>query len=189
MKELKMKNIIKSQIKYNKMTVKNFYIKNQQNTLVYRRDVNLSFPLNSYGTTISASYYATRKWTYYANYNFNALLNSESIFNDYVTGFNTPKHKINIGIKGSRFWKNLDFNTNFHWVDAYVFQEFNRVGPVNAYYTVDMMVAYTFKKQSTMLKIGGSNITNNRYIQALGSPTIGAMFYVSLLYDPILGIQ
>jgi hypothetical protein len=31
MKELKMKNIIKSQIKYSKMTVKNFCIKNQQN--------------------------------------------------------------------------------------------------------------------------------------------------------------
>jgi iron complex outermembrane recepter protein len=51
------------------------------------------------------------------------------------------------------------------------------------------MLAYTFPKSSTMLKFGGSNITNNRYIQALGSPTIGAMFYISILYDPILGIK
>jgi iron complex outermembrane recepter protein len=170
-------------------TVTAEYVKKPENRLVYRRDVNLSFPLNSYGSTVSANYYATRKWTYYANYNYNALINAQSIFNDYVTGFNTPKHKVNIGIKGLHFWKNLDFNTNFHWVDSYLFQEFNRVGKVNAYYTLDMMVAYTFKQTSTMVKLGGSNITNNRYIQALGSPTIGAMFYISILYDPILGIK
>jgi iron complex outermembrane recepter protein len=170
-------------------TVNATYVKKPENRLVYRRDVNLSFPLNSYGMTISMNYYATRKWTYYANYNLNSLINSESIFNDYVTGFNTPKHKINAGIKGSHFWKNFDFNSNFHWIDSYLFQEFNRIGTVNSYYTIDMMLAYTFPKSSTMLKFGGSNITNNRYIQALGSPTIGAMFYISILYDPILGIK
>jgi outer membrane receptor protein involved in Fe transport len=89
-------------------------------------------------------------------------------------------------MRGTRFYKNLGITANLRWVDAFYFAEYDRVGMLDAYYTVDLALNYTFIKQKVMLKLGGTNITNTQYIQALGSPTVGALYYVSILYDGLI---
>ena len=37
-----------------------------------------------------------------------------------------------------------------------------------------------------MLKFGASNLLNNQVYQAYGSPSIGAIYYVSLVFDQAL---
>jgi hypothetical protein len=124
---------------------------------------------------------------FYANYNYNHLISSKDFASqDFVNGFNTPKHKTNIGFRGVNLYKHFGITSNLRWVDAFYFVEYDRVGIVDAYYNLDLMLNYTFAKQKTMVKIGGSNITNNRFIQALGTPTVGAIYYISVVYDGLI---
>lgn len=168
-------------------TINAAYVKNQQLTQVYRRAANSQFPVSSYGLAITSNYYLNSKWSFYANYNFNQLITSaDFISKNFEKGFNTPKHKVNVGLKGTRFYKNFGGTANLRWVDAFYFAEYDRVGMLDAYYTVDLALNYTFVKQKVMLKLGGTNITNTQYIQALGSPTVGALYYVSILYDGLI---
>lgn len=168
-------------------TINPAYVKKQQLTQVYRRAANAPFPVSSYGFSATVNFYQNLKWSYYANYNYNELITSETfINNNFAKGFNTPKHKINVGIRGNRIIKNLGVTANVRWVDAYHFAEYDRIGNLDAYTNVDLAFSYTFTKQKIILKLGGTNITNSRYIQALGSPTVGALFYVSALFDEMI---
>jgi outer membrane receptor protein involved in Fe transport len=121
------------------------------------------------------------------NYNYNQVIDNPEFYKqDFVASFNTPKHKYNIGFNALRIKKNFGFSMNLRWVDQILFKEYNKEGIINSYYNVDMMVSYNLPKYKTMLKIGGSNVTNERYIQSLGAPTVGAVYYFSILFDELL---
>ncbi|MCF8252952.1 MAG: TonB-dependent receptor [Bacteroidia bacterium] len=170
-----------------KDTINAAYLKeNRQYTQVFRRAVNSELPLNSFGFSISTNYYLTRNWTLFGNYNYNTLLNANDYSRSFVTGFNTPKNKVNIGFRSLNIYKGIGIGSNLQWVDAYYFKEYSRSGIVSAYYFIDLSLNYALPKQKLLLKLGGTNITNNRYVQALGSPTVGAIFYFSVLYDNLL---
>ncbi len=168
-------------------TINPAYIKNQQQTQVYRRAANAQFPVSSYGIATTLNYYQNSKWSYFANYNYNELITSETfIRQNFEKGFNTPKHKINFGVKGTRFYKNFGVAANVRWVDDFYFSEYDRIGTLDAYYTLDLALNYTFPYQHIMVKAGGTNVTNNRYIQALGSPSVGAIYFVSIVFDELI---
>ncbi|KKX50597.1 hypothetical protein L950_0209765 [Sphingobacterium sp. IITKGP-BTPF85] len=55
---------------------------------------------------------------------------------------------------------------------------------VSAYNNIDAQVSYKMPK--TTIKLGGSNILNNHYIQYAGGPTLGALYYMAITFDNIL---
>ena len=121
------------------------------------------------------------------NYNYNQMIdNPEFLKQDFVGAFNTPKHKFNIGFNAVKISKYFGINSNFRWVDQVYFKEYNKEGMVSSYYNIDLMISYSIPKYKTMLKIGGTNVTNERYIQSLGAPTVGAVYYFSILVDDLI---
>ncbi len=38
-----------------------------------------------------------------------------------------------------------------------------------------------------LFKVGGSNLLNHYYTTSFGSPQIGGLYYVTLIYEDILG--
>lgn len=168
-------------------TINAAYLKNnRQYTQVYRRAVNSDVPLHSIGFSVSANYYLNRNWTLFGNYNLNTLLNADDYNRSFVTAFNTPRNKVNLGFRALNLIKGIGVSSNLQWVDSYFFKEYSRSGMVDAYYYIDLSLNYSLPKQKLLLKLGGTNITNNRYVQALGSPTVGAIYYFSILYDNLL---
>ncbi|MDP3929841.1 MAG: TonB-dependent receptor [Bacteroidota bacterium] len=161
------------------------YVKNREKTMVYRRAVNSEIPLHSFGFSVSCNYYLNKNITIFGNYNLNTLSNAAVYDKAFVTAFNTPRNKVNSGFRVMNVYKGVGISSNIQWVDSYYFKEYSRAGIVNAYYFIDLSIHYALPKQKLLLKLGGTNITNNRYIQALGSPTVGAMYYFSVLYDSI----
>ncbi len=163
------------------------YIKDPQKTLIYRMAVNSRVPATAYGVSIALNYYINKNLTLLGNYNYNQMVqNNDFLKQDFIAAFNTPKNKFNIGINGVRIKKYLGFSSNFRWVDQIDFKEYNKEGIVNAYYNLDLMISYSLPKYKTMFKIGGSNVTNQRYTQSIGAPTIGAMYYFSILFDELI---
>jgi len=41
-------------------------------------------------------------------------------------------------------------------------------------------------KAKTTIKLGGSDIFNNRYLQYAGGPTLGALYYAAITLDGLL---
>ena len=46
-------------------------------------------------------------------------------------------------------------------------------------------VSYRLRELKSVLKVGGTNLLNNRIYQAYGSPSIGATYYVSMTFDEL----
>jgi iron complex outermembrane receptor protein len=139
---------------------------------------NSNANVNSYGASASINYYITNKLNVYTNYTF-ANIDSSRITDDLIPGFNTPKHKINIGIEGRSIWKGLGFSSNFRWVDNYFWQSPFATGPVPSFHTLDLQINYALKKAHSIVRIGASNLYNNEHIEAFGAAQIGAFYYAS----------
>ncbi len=158
------------------------------NLFIFRRSINSTVPVNTYGSTVSLNYYYSKKITLFGNYTYNILQETKAYTDqDYLVRFNTPKNKFNIGFNGIKLWKKVGLSAIYRWAQSYYYEEYTKKGTVPSYYTLDVSVTYHLdKKYNTMLKFGGSNITNVRYMQSIGGPTIGALFYFSVLYDDLL---
>lgn len=105
-----------------------------------------------------------------------------------MSEFNTPKHKTNIMFGNRKVTGNFGFNVTFRWQSEFLWQSSFTIpanGMVPAYKTVDAQISYRISDIKSVLKIGGSNLLNQKYIQSLGGPNIGAMYYVSLTFDEL----
>jgi hypothetical protein len=103
-----------------------------------------------------------------------------------IAAFNTPKYASNVTFGNSNAFHNFGFNIAWHWQDAFDwYGTFNgmRPGRIDAYSLVDVQLNKKLADGKTMLKLGASNIFNNRIYQAYGSPAIGALYYASVLVD------
>jgi iron complex outermembrane receptor protein len=59
-------------------------------------------------------------------------------------------------------------------------------GTVEAINNIDAQVTYRLPKVKSTIKIGGTDILNNRHIQYAGGPTIGALYYAAITIDGLL---
>lgn len=144
--------------------------------------VNSKTPVLSWGGGISLSYAAGRGIVPYVNYTYTDLRDQKSD-DPILPGFNTPKHKINVGVNGNKVWKGLGFSANFKWVTDYTWESPFGDGPVPSFHTLDLQLNYEIEKIYTTIRLGGSNIYNNLHIEAFGSPMIGALYYVGFTFD------
>jgi iron complex outermembrane recepter protein len=134
--------------------------------------------------------YTARGYTFGGNTNWNRLNLGQAENPDQVPAFNTPEWKVNLTVANRSLYRNVGFSTAFRWSDAYVWQS-SFIAGVNdavipAYYTLDAQVSYKMLPIKSILKLGGSNITNNRIRTLYGGPFIGAIYYVSITFDELL---
>jgi len=103
-----------------------------------------------------------------------------------IAQFNTPKYSTNVTFGNANIGDNFGFNAAWHWQSAFDwYGTFNGVRPgrIKAYSMVDLQFNKKIPSVNTTLKIGGSNIFNKYISQAYGSPAVGAIYYVSFLFD------
>lgn len=149
---------------------------------VYQLPMNATQNVSSYGGTVGLAYYFNNKYSATANYTY-ADLNTDNLSDDIIPGFNTPNHKINVGVKGRKVWKNLGFAANFQWVDNYEWQSTFGIGPVNSYRVLDAQLSYEFPAYYSTIRAGASNLLNEQRREVYGGPSIGRMLYVSWLFE------
>ena len=149
---------------------------------LYQMPVNANEQVSSYGSVIGLAYYFMQKYTATLNYTYSAL-NTSKLSDDIIPGFNTPKHKINAGLKGRKIYKDLGFATNFQWVDTYQWESTFGNGTINSYRIIDLQLNYEIAKIHSTFRLGASNLLNEKRREAYGSPTIGRMIYTSWLFE------
>ncbi|WP_425390910.1 TonB-dependent receptor [Ekhidna sp.] len=145
---------------------------------------NLDDEVTSQGAAIGLTYNLPKGYTIGGNYNWNTL---EGGFTDNnLTQFNTPEHKYNIQFGNRKLTDKLGFNLTYRWQDAFRWESSFAIGDVPSYGTLDAQVSLKLEELKSIIKLGGSNIMGDPYIQSLGGPNIGTMYYISLTFDELM---
>ncbi len=105
-----------------------------------------------------------------------------------IPAFNTPKWKTNVMFGNARLTDKIGFNLAWHWQQRFDwYGTFTEMAPgrVRGYSLLDAQVSYRIPSLKTIVKLGGSNITNKYIVQAYGSPAVGGLYYISLNFDQL----
>jgi hypothetical protein len=146
---------------------------------------NIEDQVTTQGAAFGVQYVLPKNYTIGGNYSWNRL-NEDLAAQGFLAEFNTPEHKVNLTFANREVVKNLGFSATFRWQDAFLWQSSFATGTVPAFQTLDIQASYRMKPIKTILKIGGSNTLNQKYIQSKGGPNIGALYYVSLTFDELM---
>jgi len=155
---------------------------------VYRIATNSSELITTQGFSIGVNCYLNNQFTVNSNYSWNKLnkLSDDPI----IPAFNTPENKFNIGINGKEIdiallgIGKISFNTNYKWVQGFTFEGSPQfTGFIPSYGLLDLQITKEISKLDLAIKMGASNILNNKVIQVYGGPFIGRMAYLSLSFD------
>lgn len=126
--------------------------------------------------------YRIGKFNASVNYNYNDLLDEIGSESD-IVGFNTPEHKTNVSFGGRKIADNWGFNVTWRWQDAYFWESSFANATVPSFNTVDAQVSYKIPNIKTVVKFGGQNLLNHRYVTNAGGPLLGAIYYISFTFD------
>ncbi len=155
---------------------------------LYQLYTNAADVVTAQGATLGVTYSLPKNFLVNANATL-ATFDIKDANPNNVPGFNTPKYKTAITFGNSKITEKIGFNVAWRWQDAYDwYGTFNQMRPgrIEAFSVVDAQVNYKVLPIKSMIKIGASNLFNNQVYQAYGSPSIGAIYYVSLTFDQFL---
>ena len=158
---------------------------------VYRVSANAQDVVTTQGLTVGVNYFFQKYLGFAGNYSWNRLDKRGS--NDpLIPAFNTPEHKYNLGINGrdidTKIGKfevsNWGYSINYKWQEGFSFEGSPQfTGFVPEYGMVDAQINKSFVSEKLTIKIGASNLLNNKVIQVFGGPRVGRLAYISLLFD------
>lgn len=149
-------------------------------TTNYSFVVNSETPVKANGWGLSLEYRLGKGYAVMGNVYGDQL---NDVPEDLVTFFNTPKTRFNLGFSNANAFKGIGFNIIYKWQDDVNWQGTFGTGTIPAFGMLDAQVSYHLTKQKILIKLGGTNITNNYYRNAFGNPYIGALYYASIGYN------
>lgn len=163
---------------------------NPNSIQVYRVAVNADKIVTTHGFSLGLNYYFAKNYALVTNFSWNKLMTGHD--DPIIPAFNTPEFKFNVGVNardlftdfGSFKLRNWGFGVNYKWIDGFHYEGSPQfTGYVPRYSLLDAALSFDFKKFNTTLKVGASNLTDNRVYTVYGGPFIGRMAYFSLVYE------
>jgi outer membrane cobalamin receptor len=151
----------------------------------YRVYTNAKNKYSTYGSSLGLTYNFYKTFTISGNVNYNKIkgITSPDLF---VTGFNTPDWTTNLSFGNRAISRNVGFNIVWKWQNSFLWESPLVTGAIAAINNVDAQFTFRVPKVKSTIKLGGTNIFNNRNIQYAGGPTIGALYYVAITIDGLL---
>lgn len=155
------------------------------NTNTYQIYTNASNTVVAMGASVGFGYSLPKNYTVNANYSWNKL--DQGVNDDAAAlfQFNTPEHKVNLTFANRKLTDRLGFAATWRWQEEFEWQGSFAIGTVPSVQTVDAQVSYKIPSLKSVIKLGGSNLFNKRYVLNYGSPTLGAIYYVSVTFDEL----
>lgn len=148
---------------------------------------NLSYVQNSdqvvrtSGWGIGIDYRIYKEYSLYGNI-FSDELN-DNIPSDYVTFFNAPKYRYNIGLRNDNVCHNIGFNVVFKWQDNNYYEGTFVTGTLPYFGWWDGQISYRPQGTKSTFRVGGTNLGNQYQRTGYGSPAVGGLYYISYGYN------
>jgi outer membrane receptor protein involved in Fe transport len=151
---------------------------------IYQVYSNTSADVASLGFGVGLSKKVYKDFELGANYNYSQLDFDQSEDPGFVTGFNTPKHRVKASLGNAKLFKNFGFNTNVRWNSEYLWQSSFADGMIPSATVFDAQINYALPQYKLLFKVGGTNIGGKDYIQVIGAGSIGQQWFASLTINP-----
>lgn len=152
----------------------------------YGYDTNIDEDIETAGYGFSAEYTFLNGYHLGGNASYNELNSIDDITARlYNIAFNTPEWRYNVTFGNRKLTEKIGFGFTYRWQDAYLWQSAFGSGIVPDFATLDAQVTYNMNANAR-LKLGGTNILNERYTTSYGNPSLGAVYYIQLNLDNIL---
>lgn len=153
----------------------------------YGYNVNINDEVMTRGFGLGAEYSLGGGYNFGGNISNNTMVSLDNLVaQEYNVAFNTPEWRYNVSFSNRKLTKRLGFNVTYRWQEAYLWQSAIGSGVIPAFGTMDAQVSYDIPSIKAKLKVGGSNITNERYTTSFANPQMGAIYYVQLNLNNIL---
>lgn len=101
----------------------------------------------------------------------------------FVTFFNAPKYRVNLGLRNDNFVKNVGFNIVMKWQDRVYYEGTFVTGILPAILAADVQFTYKVPNSKGVFRLGGTNVANTYRRTGYGSPAVGGLYYVSYGYN------
>lgn len=158
------------------------------NTQLFQLYTNASDEAAAQGATLGLTYSLPKNYRLHFNTTW-ADFELKDANPDNIPDFNTPAWKTNFMLSNDRLNDHWGFSIAWHWQSAFDwYGTFTQLEPgrVKAYNLIDAQVSYLVPQIKTKIKLGASNLTNQRIVQAYGSPAVRGLYYLSLTFDGLM---
>ncbi|MFT4092821.1 MAG: TonB-dependent receptor [Niabella sp.] len=145
---------------------------------IYSVPTNINEKVKTYGWGLSMDYRLPLNFTISANLSSDIL---GDLPDGFVSFFNSPKYRFNAGFANTGFGhqKRMAFNIAYKWQDSFYYNGDFANGRVPRINTLDAQFSYKLSDARSVIKIGGTNILNQYYVNAIGNARVGGLYYVS----------
>lgn len=145
---------------------------------------NSKSEVTSLGFGIGASKKVYKDYEVGVNYNHAQFEFNQAEDPSFIPGFNTPKHRLKGSFGNPKAFKNFGFNMNVRWNSEYLWQSSFADGMVPDNTVFDAQINYAIPSLKAVLKVGGTNLFGDDYIQVIGAGEIGKQWYASVTINP-----
>ncbi|WP_421985891.1 TonB-dependent receptor [Roseivirga sp.] len=150
----------------------------------YGFDINADGQVKSQGWAVQLDYTLDGGYFIGGNVAFNELISQQDLLDQgFRASYNTPKYRYNIKFGNRKVTDNLGFNITYRWQQAYLWESSFGVGVIPEYGSLNAQVSYKVPEWKSTIKLGASNLLNERYTTSFGNPNIGGIYYVQITFD------
>lgn len=161
---------------------------------VYSFPTNADQDIVTEGWALGGDYSIGQGFILGSNVSYNAIVDKGNLTPTQI-GYNTPPYRVNVNLANKNVAKTgVGFNVAFRYQDPFVWQSTfvgvdlgNSSGSyIPSYTTLDAQVNKKISSIKSIVKLGGTNLLGTKYSNSWGNPSVGSMFYVSLVFDELL---
>ena len=177
------KDFLGRKVTVQKIGAGNIALSDTLNGYRYSIPVNSTVKVKSYGFGFSFDYRLPWNFTIGANMASDIL---KDVPSNFVAYFNSPKYKANVNFGNSGFGpgKRLGFNVAYRYQGKFLYQGDFATGNLPVVQTLDAQVSLKLPKANkSVIKLGATNLLNQRYYNAIGNSQIGGLYYLSFGYN------
>jgi outer membrane receptor protein involved in Fe transport len=147
---------------------------------------NLSFTQNTPGTVKATGWGMNLEYQFIKNYFLYGNVFSDKLTDvpaGFITYFNAPKYRFNIGLRNDNVYKNIGFNAILKWQDNNYYEGTFVSGTLPYFTWIDAQISWRPPNTKSVFRIGGTNVGNTYARTGYGSPYVGGLYYVSYGYN------
>jgi outer membrane receptor protein involved in Fe transport len=149
---------------------------------IYSVPTNIDEGVKTYGFGLGLDYRLPVNFTVSANLSSDVL---SDVPEGFVSFFNAPKYRFNASFGNTGFGPQdrASFSLAYRWQDTFYYNGDFANGRVPKINTLDAQVSYKLLEAKSVVKIGGTNILNQYYVNAIGNARVGGLYYISFGYN------
>lgn len=149
---------------------------------IFSVPTNIREGVKTYGFGIGLDYRLPSNFVIAANLSSDVL---SDVPVGFVSFFNAPKYRFNASFGNTGFGNQnrMSFNIAYRWQDSFYYNGDFANGRVPKINTLDAQISYKLPAAKSVIKLGGTNILNQYYVNAIGNARVGGLYYIGFGYN------